>query len=71
MIRGPPNKFSQNDVTVNELDQLECPVPFGDHEELSSAILDLTSRYEDHKVGSCVCNICVLFSPRNESFIKC
>lgn len=47
VIRAPPNKLRQNDVTIIELDQIECPVPFSENEELASAILDITGSTED------------------------
>ncbi|KAH3865873.1 hypothetical protein DPMN_028917 [Dreissena polymorpha] len=39
VVRGQPNKFNKNDVTVTSQDQLEHPVPFGENEELVSYIL--------------------------------
>ena len=41
VIRADPNKFNRNDVTCTILDQIDCPVPFSENEELVSVILGI------------------------------
>lgn len=47
LVRGNSNKFNQNDIRVTSLDQIDCPVPFNENEELVSSILNIETRSEE------------------------
>ncbi|XP_053387400.1 death domain-containing protein 1-like isoform X2 [Mercenaria mercenaria] len=66
IIRGNPNKFNRNDVTCSSLDQIDCPLPFSENEELVSAILNIEHRTPEQNIDDKVV-VCIPFSAPKQS----
>ena len=49
IIRAQSNKFDSNGIRCKALDQLSCPVPFSENEELVSCIIELSSIHDDNQ----------------------
>ncbi|KAL3885307.1 hypothetical protein ACJMK2_025385 [Sinanodonta woodiana] len=50
IIRAPPSKFNESDVTCRLIDRLDCPLHFEQHEELVSNIIQIEPTYPDYKL---------------------
>lgn len=66
VIRGHPNKFKQNDVMCTTLDQLECPVPFSENEELVSSILSIEHTESQETLPDKIV-VCIPFRPTKQA----
>lgn len=69
IIRAPPNKFDSNSVRCTALEQINCPVPFAENEELVSCIICLSPTREDFQLQEPIA-VCIPFiAPRTSAHV--